>query len=52
MNRARGDLATLLDAALDDERDRYATALGSTGDPALAGELRHAARRVAQLVPA
>ena len=52
VNRARGDLVTLLDAALDDERDRYATALGSTGDPALAGELRHAARRVAQLVPA
>ena len=50
--RARDDLATLLDAAFADERERYAAALGSTGDPALAAELRDAARRVAELVPA
>jgi hypothetical protein len=50
--RARDDLATLLDAAFADERARYAGALGSTGDPALAAELRDAARRVAALVPA
>ncbi|MGQ0608848.1 MAG: dynamin family protein [Chloroflexota bacterium] len=52
VGRARDDLGTLIDAAFADERTRYATALGSTGDPALAGELRDAARRVAQLVPA
>ena len=39
-------------AAFADERARYADALGSTGDPALAAELRDAARRVAALVPA
>ena len=50
--RARDDLAALLDAAFADERARYAAALGSTGDPALALELREAARRVAELVPA
>ena len=50
--RARDDLAALLDAAFADERSRYAAALGSTGDPALAAELRDAARRVAALVPA
>ena len=52
VTRARDDLATLLDAAFADERARYAVALGSTGDPALALELREAARRVAALVPA
>ncbi|MGH2386112.1 MAG: hypothetical protein ACRDGB_13835, partial [Candidatus Limnocylindria bacterium] len=52
VSRARDDLGTLIDAAFADERDRYATALGSTGDPALAGQLRDAARRAAQLVPA
>ena len=52
VGRARDDLATLLDAAFADERARYAAALGSTGDPALALELRDAARRVAELVPA
>ena len=50
--RARDDLAKLLDAAFADERARYDAALGSTGDPALALELREAARRVAELVPA
>lgn len=50
--RARDELATLLDAAFTDERARYSAALGSTGDPALALELREAARRVAGLVPA
>jgi hypothetical protein len=52
VGRAREDLATLLDAAFAHERGRYAAALGSTGDPALARELRDAARRVAELVPA
>jgi hypothetical protein len=52
VTRARSDLSTLLDAAFADERARYAAALGSTGDPALASELRDAARRVAALVPA
>ena len=52
VSRARADLATLLDAAFADERARYAAALGSTGDPALALELREAARRVTELVPA
>jgi len=52
VGRARDDLTTLLDAAWNDERERYAAALGSTGDPALAGELRESARRVAELVPA
>ena len=52
VTRARNDLAELLDAAFADERERYAAALGSTGDPALAVELREAARRVAALVRA
>ena len=52
VTRAREDLATLLDAAFADEHARDAAALGSTGDPALASELRDAARRVAALVPA
>jgi hypothetical protein len=50
VGRARDDLAVLLDAAFADERERYAAALGSTGDPALAAELRDAAGRVAALV--
>jgi hypothetical protein len=49
---ARRRLSELIDAAWAEERDRYAAALGSTGDPALAHQLRDAARRVAQLVPA
>lgn len=51
VGRAREDLAALLDSAFADERARYAAALGSTGDPALAAELREAARRVSALVP-
>ncbi|MEO7295386.1 MAG: GTPase domain-containing protein [Candidatus Limnocylindria bacterium] len=52
VSRAREDLARLLDAAFTDERERYPGALGSTGDPTLAAELRDAARRVARLVTA
>ena len=52
VGRARDDLAALLDDAFADERARYTAALGSTGDPALAVELREAARRVAALVRA
>ena len=51
VGRARADLAALLDAAFADERQRYTAALGSTGDAALAAELRVAARAVSQLVP-
>jgi len=51
VSRARAGLATLRDAAFADERARYAHALGSTGDPALAAQLRDAAHRVARLVP-
>jgi len=50
VSRARDELSTLLDAAFAEERARYAAALGSTGDPALATELRAAARGVASLV--
>jgi energy-coupling factor transporter ATP-binding protein EcfA2 len=52
VGRARGELVTLLDAAFTDEQARFTHALGSTGDPALAGQLRDAARRVAAMVPA
>jgi hypothetical protein len=52
VGRARGELVTLLDAAFSDERERFTDALGSTGDPALSGRLRDAARRVAAMVPA
>jgi len=52
VGRARGELVTLLDAAFADEQARFGEALGSTGDPALARELRGAARRVGELVPA
>ena len=52
VGRARGELVTLLDAAFIDERERFSDALGSTGDPALSGQLRDAARRVAAMVPA
>jgi len=52
VSQAREDLRDLLDAAFADERERYAAALGSTGDPSLAIELREASRRVARLVPA
>ena len=52
VSRAREDLARLLDAAFADERERYLGALGSTGDPTLAAELRDAARRVARMVTA
>jgi len=50
VSNARQELGVLLDAAFGDARDRYAAALGSTGDPNLAMALRDAARRVAQLV--
>jgi energy-coupling factor transporter ATP-binding protein EcfA2 len=52
VKRAREDLAALLDRAMDDERDRFGSSLGSVGDPALAADLREAARRVAALVAA
>ncbi len=52
VGRARGELVTLLDGAFADEQARFSDALGSTGDPALAGQLRDAARRVAAMVPA
>ena len=52
VGRARGELVTLLDAAFADEQRRFTEALGSTGDPSLAGQLRDAARRVAAMVPA
>ncbi|HEX7172217.1 MAG TPA: dynamin family protein [Candidatus Limnocylindria bacterium] len=52
VGRARGELVSLLDAAFTEERERFADALGSTGDPALSGQLRDAARRVAAMVPA
>ena len=49
---ARGRLRDLLDTAFADERARWNATLGETGDPALAGELRSAARQVGQMVPA
>ena len=49
---ARAELATLLDEVFADERARWAASLGSTGDPALAAELRTLAKQVSQLVPA
>ncbi|HEX7224923.1 MAG TPA: GTPase domain-containing protein [Candidatus Limnocylindria bacterium] len=52
VGRAREDLAAILDRAWDGERDRYGRALGSTGDPALARELRDAAREAARAVDA
>ena len=52
VGRARAELVRLLDAAFTDERERFTSALGATGDPALAGQLRDAARRVAAMVPA
>ncbi|MDQ2674650.1 MAG: dynamin family protein [Chloroflexota bacterium] len=52
VGQARGALVRLLDAAFADEQARFTDALGSTGDPALAGHLRDAARRVAAMVPA
>jgi hypothetical protein len=52
VGRARAELVRLLDTAFSDERDRFTAALGATGDPALAGQLRDAARRVAAMVPA
>ncbi|MGI8830630.1 MAG: GTPase domain-containing protein [Candidatus Limnocylindria bacterium] len=50
VSRARSDLGALLDAAFTDELGRYAAALGSTGSPELADDLRQAARAVSQLV--
>ena len=50
--RAREELARLLDAVFADERARWTATLGETGDPALAEELRAAAREVANAVPA
>jgi len=52
VGRARAELVTLLDAAFADEQQRFSDALGATGDPTLAGQLRDAARRVAAMVPA
>jgi energy-coupling factor transporter ATP-binding protein EcfA2 len=52
VGRARGALVSLLDRAFAAEQARFIDALGSTGDPALAGQLRDAARRVAAMVPA
>ena len=48
--QAREKLSALLDTSFAAERDRWSARLGSTGDPALAGELREAARQVRQLV--
>jgi hypothetical protein len=45
--RARADLRELLDRAFVDERARFESALGETGDPGLARVLRDAGRRVA-----
>ena len=50
--RAREDLDRLLDRAFADERARWSEALGDSGDPAVAGELRGAAGEVARLLPA
>jgi energy-coupling factor transporter ATP-binding protein EcfA2 len=47
VGRARADLRELLDRAFVDERARFEEALGSTGDPGLARELRDAGARVA-----
>ncbi len=52
VNRARADLAKLLDAEYTRELGRFAAALGSTGSATLADELRSAARDVAGMVPA
>jgi hypothetical protein len=46
VGRARADLHELLDRAFVDERARFESALGSTGDPGLARRLREAAERV------
>src|SRR3712207_5466570 len=52
VSRARLELGDLLDDAFATERERYRAALGSTGDAALAAELRDAARAVARLAAA
>jgi hypothetical protein len=48
--RAREDLDGLLDRAFADEQARWSDALGDSGDPAVAGELRGAAGEVARLL--
>src|SRR5688500_11038692 len=50
--QARAARATLLDGVCAGERARGAATLGSTGDPALAAELRTVAKQVSELVPA
>ncbi|MCV0402879.1 MAG: GTPase domain-containing protein [Chloroflexi bacterium] len=51
VSRARKDLESLLDAEYTRELGRFAAALGSAGNPTLAGELREAARDVSRMVP-
>lgn len=48
---ARDDLRQLLDQAFVDERARWSTMLGATGDPKLSTELRRLAHEVAAMVP-
>jgi energy-coupling factor transporter ATP-binding protein EcfA2 len=50
--RARESLGELLDRIFASERDRWAAALGETGDPALADALRRAAADVVRAMPA
>jgi energy-coupling factor transporter ATP-binding protein EcfA2 len=50
--QAREELDAILDGVFADEHRRWSATLGETGDPALAGELRDAAREVARMVPA
>jgi energy-coupling factor transporter ATP-binding protein EcfA2 len=50
--RAREELGRLLDEVFADERARWTSTLGDTGDPGLAEDLRAAAREVARSVPA
>ena len=52
VGRARADLRELLDRAFVEERARFERALGETGDPGLAHQLREAARRVAEAAEA
>lgn len=52
VTQARAELDAILDAVFADERARWSATLGETGDPALARELRDAAREVARMVPA
>ncbi len=52
VTQAREDLGAILDAVFADEHARWSATLGQTGDPALARELREAARDVAHMVPA